>query len=1082
MLPRPSYRFHPSTLENPLGDRSTTVNVSDLHCGSCVITIQSALASLSPPPLSVEVSVVSQTVTVHHLHALSSDAIQAAILDAGFDVPQLRDHGPGPSKRREKHVQQCTLCQNEHATSPTSPPASAPSPSLFRLTLSVGGMTCASCSNSLTRALSDIPGISDVVVSFLGSSAIALIDSKELSNVALEAVEDCGFEGHVMTIEPTASASHLSPEFRTLSLRVDGMFCKHCPVKVMAALEAFGSRVSITTPLTSYTDPVLTVSYKPDPPSFTIRTIIASIEASNSPPFDVAIHRPPSLEERAKKMHEREQRHLLFRTLFTVVVAIPTFIIGILFMSLVKEGNPSKDYLSSPMWVGNTSRSTWALFFLALPVMFYSAGLFHRRSIKEIRALWRKGSKTPIYHRFIRFGSMNLLISAGVTVAFTASVCLLALSASQPPQMKGDTSTYFDSVVFLTMFLLAGRYLEAYSKTRTSDAITSLASLRPVEAQLVVAASNHGSFLEKPPHYDPEKAEGGTNMDTSSGGRILKTTPDFLEVGDIIRCNTGSTPPADGTIVDLSKSTFTFDESMLTGESMPVSKMEGDQVYLGSINRGQSVLIRVDTIGGGTMLDNIVKVVREGSTRRAPIERVADVITSFFVPVITLLAILTWLLWLILAYTGALPPSYLDIEIGGWTVWSLRFAIAVFVVACPCGIALAAPTALLVGSGLAAKHGILARGGGEAFQEMERVNIVVFDKTGTLTEGEQPRVSDCEFTPDFHLSKEVLLGIAAELESATSHPLAIAVRHYCAANGAHHQNGSSFVETAGLGVEARFNAGTAIIGSQAFMEKHNITIDDSTSRTIQTWKTEAKSVVFLAVSDGMGSEQFGTIAAVFAVTDPIRPEAESVVSWFAKRGVSTWMISGDNIITASAVAKMVGIPLSNVIAGVLPHEKGEKIQMLQTGAHKTPNGFWQSINGQPKIARNIVAMVGDGINDAVALTVADIGVAIGSGSDVAISSASFILLSSDLRALITLCDLSRSIMKRVRVNFVWAILYNLAALPIAAGVVYPAGHVRLDPVWASLAMALSSVSVVCSSLALKLYQPPKLLDSAVSRV
>ncbi|KAJ7700064.1 hypothetical protein B0H17DRAFT_1253904 [Mycena rosella] len=1046
---------------NPLGDRLTTIHVSNLHCGSCVLTIQRALASLSPPPLSVEVSVVSQTVTVHHFDALFPDAIHSAIHDAGFDVPELGEPEPSSSKRQVTHVQQCTLCQNVDSTAERADSSAlAHSPSVlpdssFRLTLSVGGMSCASCVNSITRALSEITGVSDVVVSLLESSATALIDQKELSQVVSDCVEDCGFEAHIMSVEPIVTSERPpSDSSRIVSLRVDSVFCKHCPMKVMAALESLGSRLTIITPLTSHTSPIVTVSYSPDPPSFTI-------QSSNSPPFDVTIHRPPSLEERAKAMHERQQRHLLFRTLFTMVVAIPTFIIGIVFMSLVKEGNPTKDYLMAPMWTGNTSRSSWALFFLSLPVMFYSAGLFHRRSIKEIKALWRKGSKTPILQRFIQFGSMNLLVSTGVTVAFTASVCLLTLSSRQPPQMKGDTTTYFDSVVFLTMFLLAGRYLEGYSKARTSDAITSLAGLRSVEAQLVVAASPHDSFPEKPQNYDPEKAESNTDMDTSLGMRILKTTPDFLEVGDIIRCNTGTTPPRTG-------------PSMLTGESMPVSKVDSDKVYLGSINRGQTVHIKVDTIGGDNMLDNIIKVVREGSTRRAPIERVADVITGYFVPVITLLAILTWLLWLILAYTGVLPSSYLDIDIGGWTVWALEFSIAVFVVACPCGISLAAPSALLVGAGLAAKHGILARGGGEAFQEMERVDVVVFDKTGTLTMGEEPRVSDCEFTPDTCWKREVLLGISAELESVTSHPLAIAIRHYCASNGAIEQSGSSFVETAGLGVEARFEKDTAIIGSQAFMEQHGVAIDESTSRVIQTWKSEAKSVVFLAVSDG---PEFGALAAVFAVTDLIRKEAESVVAWFAKQNVSTWMISGDNVTTASAVARMVGIPVSNVIAGVLPHEKGEKIQMLQTGALNRPNSYWQSISRRPKPTRNIVAMVGDGINDAVALTVADIGIAIGSGSDVAISSASFILLSSDLRALIILCDLSRSIMKRVRLNFLWAIMYNVAALPIAAGAVYPAGHVRLDPVWASLAMALSSVSVVCSSLALNLYRAPRLPES-----
>ncbi|KAJ6613478.1 heavy metal translocatin [Mycena sp. CBHHK59/15] len=1050
---------------HPLGDCLTTVHVSNLHCGSCVITIQSALESLSPLPLSVEVSVVTQLITVHHLSALSADTIQSAILNAGFDVPQDPDPA-GSLKRHKTHVQQCDLCQKEQAGD------ALPDPARHHL----------------------MPGVSDVVVSLLESSATALIDHEELSELASESVEDCGFEAHIISVEPLASSDHnktRSTTLRTVSLRVDGMFCKHCPQKVMAALEALGPQVEIKTPLVSQTSPVLTLSYKPDPPSFTIRTIVAALESANSPPFDVAIHRPPSLEERAKAMHDREQRHLLFRTLFTVVVAIPTFVIGIVFMSLVKEGNNTKDYLMSPMWTGNTSRSTWALFFLALPVMFYSAGLFHRRSIKEIRALWRSGSQTPIFQRFIRFGSMNLLVSTGVTVAFFASVGLLALSARQPPQMKGDTTTYFDSVVFLTMFLLAGRYLEGYSKARTADAITALANLRPVEARLVVAATSRDSFPEKPTDYDAEKADPDTDF-APLGMRTQRISPDFLEVGDIVSISTGGSPPADGTIVADYQRTSTFDESMLTGESMPVVKHANDKVYLGTINKGPSVHIKVDATGGGSMLDNIVKVVREGSTHRAPIERVADVITGYFVPIITLLAILTWVLWLILAFSGALPRSYLDIEIGGWgnnsylhheTVWSLEFAIAVFVVACPCGVALAAPTALLVGSGLAAKFGILARGGGEAFQEMERVDVVVFDKTGTLTMGEEPRVSDSEFMVDGRWTKETLLGIAAELESATSHPLAIAIQHFCSSHGAIEQTGSSFLETAGLGIEAKFEGCTGIIGSQAFMEQHGVVIDDNTAQRVHTWKAEAKSVVFFAICDhvsDLGPSE--TLVAVFAITDPIRSEAPSVISWFSKQGISVWMVSGDNVTTAAAVAKMVGIPASNVIAGVLPHEKGDKIQMLQRDGPKRPKGFWSSISGRPKTERSTVAMVGDGINDAVALVVADVGIAIGSGSDVAISSASFILLSSDLQALIALCDLSRSIMRRVRMNFVWAIMYNLAALPIAAGAIYPAGHARLNPVFASLAMALSfvflessnSVSVVCSSLALKLYKPPKL--------
>ncbi|KAJ7228679.1 E1-E2 ATPase-domain-containing protein [Mycena pura] len=1060
---RPSYRFHPSMDHKPLGVRLTTIHVSNLHCGSCVITIELALAALNPPPVSVDVSVVSQAVSVRHIDALSPDAIQSAILDAGFDVdiPQTDNES---SDRHQKHVQQCALCQSER--SDATPPASTPSPQLLRLTLSVGGMTCSSCTGSITRALEDIPGVSDVVVSLLEKSATALITRLELADVALESVENCGFDAQLMSVQPVTSegVQRSSNTSRIISLRVDGMFCKHCPMKAMAALKALGPRVVVVTPITSHTNPVLTVSYKPDSPSLTIRTIIAALESSNFPPFQVTIHKLPSLEERARAMHAREQQHLLYRLIFTIVVAIPTFIIGIVFMSLVKDDNPTRMYFMEPIWTGNTARATWALFFLALPVMFYSAALFHRRSIHEIRGLWRRGSRTPIWKRFVRFGSMNLLVSTGVSVAFFASVGLLALAAQQPRQQQGDTTTYFDSVVLLTMFLLAGRYLEGYSKAHTADAISALASLRPVEAQLVTDALPRDSVSNKPKDYDPEKAESDAELGT--GTRIVNISPELLEVGDIVRCNAGVTPPADGTIVAGDKDAFNFDESMLTGEAMAVVKRAGDQVYLGSINKGQSAFIRVDTVGGGTMLDNIAAVVREGSTRRAPIERIADVITAHFVPVVTLLAVLTWLLWLIAAYTGVLPASYLDIQIGGWVVWSLEFSIAVFVVACPCGIGLAAPTALLVGSGLAAQAGLLARGGGEAFQEMSRVDVIVFDKTGTLTAGVDPCVSDSFFTPTepSPWTREALLGMAAALESASSHPLAGAVRRFCEESGASERSVSEVEETPGLGVEGRFGAGTtAIVGSQVFMEQRGFVVDARMTEVVEEWKAEAKSVVFLAVSDGSDADSacFGGVVAAFAVTDPIRSEAPGVVSWFAKRGVSTWMISGDNAITAHAVAKMVGIPEQNVIAGVLPHEKGERIEMLQARRPTRSKGFsWFQGRDKNQVPRSIVAMVGDGVNDSIV-------------SDVAISSASFILLSSDLRSLMTLCDLAQRIMNRVRLNFAWAIVYNIAALPIAAGALYPAGHIRLDPVWASLAMALSSVSVVCSSLALKLYRPPK---------
>ncbi|KAJ8455795.1 hypothetical protein ONZ45_g18864 [Pleurotus djamor] len=551
------------------------------------------------------------------------------------------------------------------------------------------------------------------------------------------------------------------------------MFCQNCPTKLTSALVQFGSAVEVVKPPQGFNDPLITVRYTPDVPNLTIRTITSALAAAKSPPFNVSTHQPPSLEQLARRIHAREQRRLMTRLILSVIIAIPTFIIGIVYMTLVKSDDPIKEYLMEPMWAGNASRTEWALFFLATPVYFYSASLFHKHSIKELSALWRRGSPVPILRRFIRFGSMNLLVSSAVSVAYFASIALLALAASQSPMDHGmaETTSYFDSVVFLTMFLLAGnethfilrdrviilthalsgRVVEAYSKARTADAITALGSLRPSEALLLTRRSTEKGTDEKGRFSiddDLEKAESTNGSEAAPPGvDVEKVLVSLLEVGDIVRVPHGATPPADGVLVAPFHDGL-FDESSLTGESRLIKKQEGDSVFLGTINKGNMVHVRVGFIGGETMLDRIVNVVREGQTRRAPIERVADMITGYFVPVVTFLAISTWLIWLILGLTGSLPEDYLDIPIGGWPVWSLGFAIAVFVVACPCGIGLAAPTALLVGSGLAAKHGILARGGGEAFQEMAQVDLVVFDKTGTLTEGGDPKVSDVLILPD----------------------------------------------------------------------------------------------------------------------------------------------------------------------------------------------------------------------------------------------------------------------------------------------------------------------------------------------
>ncbi|KAL1603606.1 hypothetical protein SLS60_005194 [Paraconiothyrium brasiliense] len=1016
-----------------------TVAISGMTCSSCVSSITHVVEEL-PFVRSVNVNLLTNSGTIIFEGKEKLKLVVEAIEDAGFDA----------------NVENVEVFDT------------------WKATYAIGGMTCSACVGNISRALEMHSWVDKVDVNLVTNSATVVFSGKDHLPQVTETIEDVGYDATLDKIESSNTSKPESSD-RTMGIRIEGMFCHHCPLDVMRILsEDYGVQHGIEFEKQTFSEhsPILNIKYKPDPPAFTIRDIFRSIENLN-PNFKPSVYHPPTIEDRAREMHARERRRVLFRLLLSVTIAIPTFIFGIVFMSLVKETHPIRRYVMQPMWAGNATRLSWALFILATPVYFLAADTFHRRAIKEVKAMWRPGSRTPFLHRFIRFGSMNMLMSLGTSIAYFASVVELALAATK--RSSGSMNdTYFDAVVFLTMFILVGRFLEAYSKAKTGDAVTSLGKLRPEGAILV----------------DSEKGD-------------TKIATDLLEVGDIVRVHHGTSPPFDGTIID---GTTTFDESSLTGESRPVKKEPGDTVYSGTVNKGSPVRIKVTTIAGTSMLDQIINAVREGQTHRAPVERVADTITSHFVPFVVLVAVSTWLIWLILGTTGGIPQDWMNEGSGGWALWSLRFAIAVFVIACPCGIGLAAPTALFVGGGLAAQHGILVKGGGEAFQEASTLDCIVFDKTGTLTEGGDPAVTDHSFNVECSESPAVVFDLVKALEENSNHPIAKALVSFSKTRSNNTLETITVDEIPGKGLKGTLMLDnrkiTVIAGNEAFMTDHFVSIPDAQASVLQTWKGRGESVALVALLSGATkddttpAEEHCNLACAFAIADPLRPEAISVISQLKKRGIDVWMLSGDNQTTANAVGSQVGIPASNIIAGVLPEQKAEKITYLQKTLTKTHNSALSclSIFSSSKPKRATVAMVGDGINDAPALSTADLSIAIGSGSDVALSSSSFILINSHLASVLTLLDLSRVVFRRVYLNFGWALVYNIIAMPIAAGVLYPvttgtksmdmhhngigmeAGmgmgdtgvkHVRLDPVWASLAMALSSVSVVCSSLLLR---------------
>jgi Cu+-exporting ATPase len=1079
--PKPS--FDASVSQEPVSDSFVTVNASTtpevykatlaiagMTCSSCISAITHAVQG-HPWVQSVNINLLTNSGVVIFNGKEKCEELVGTIQDCGFDVVvEKLEEVRSSSSRAVATMKQ----QTER----------------WCATYSLGGLTCAACIGNVSRALEQHTWIEKVDINLVSNSATIVFKGKEHLPDIAESIEDIGYIATLDQVVQQGTTVTATIE-RSVAIRIDGMFCHHCPPNIVRGLkEVFAQEETFTLedPLISLQQPILHIRYVPGPPDFTIRRIFTAIKFLN-PGFQPSVFHPPTIEERARQMHAQERARILYRLILCVIVAIPTFVLGIVFMSLISSKSPIRMYLMGKMWAGNVTRLSWALFILATPVYFFAADTFHRRALKELRSLWRPGSRTSYLHRFTRFGSMNMLISLGTTIAYLASIVELILAATKKSSGSMNDS-YFDAVVFLTMFLLIGRFLEAYSKARTGDAVTSLGKLRPNEAVL----------------FDSEK--GDTRIAT-----------DLLEIGDIVRVHYGTSPPFDGEVTEGSSN---FDESSLTGESRPVKKFEGDTVFSGTVNKGAPVKIRVTTVSGTSMLDQIINAVREGQSRRAPVERVADTITSHFVPFVIAAAIVTWLVWLVLGTTGGIPSDWKNEGAGGWALWSLRFAIAVFVIACPCGIGLAAPTALFVGGGLAAKHGILVRGGGEAFQEASSLDCIVFDKTGTLTQGGDPAVTNHRFSGD--QNKALVLGIVRALEENSNHPIARALVSFC--NNESYDTAAAVAvdEVPGKGLKGTFRVHgqeiTAIIGNESFMVDHQVPVLADDASSLQEWKSQGESVALIALlssqqeqhetvqqSDLVESSPLSTaitattaapvwqLACIFSIADPLRPEAITVIAALRARNIDVWMLSGDNPTTANAVGAQVGIPSSNIIAGVLPEQKAEKIKYLQQTLTKPRKSlFFSRWRKNSKPERATVAMVGDGINDAPALSTADLSIAIGSGSDIALSSSSFILINSRLTTILTLLDLSRVVFRRVYFNFGWALVYNLVAMPIAAGLLFPITtgskpmdmhhngvgmdggmamenggrkHVRLDPVWASLAMALSSVSVICSSLALR---------------
>ena len=430
------------------------------------------------------------------------------------------------------------------------------SPALFRVTISIGGMTCASCSNTITEEIQKYPWVSRIVVNLVTNSATVDIKEKDRAHEVVEAVEDLGYEAALDKVVNLEEQRQASADSREVEIQIDGIFCPKCPDRIGKTLRNLGSSRVDLLKLPSRDMPFVKVRYTPQAPTFTIRHILKAIEATD-PSLEAEIYHPPTLEERSRAIRAKHQRELFWRMMLTLVMAVPSFVLGIVYMSLVSEDDNTKRFLMEP-WASGLSRLQIILFVLATPVYFFAADIFHVRAIKELRAMWRPGSRTPLAERFYKFGSMNMLMSLGTTIAYVSSIAQMIAAAVRDDGPVPDHSFYFDSVVFLTLFLLAGRLIEAYSKSKTGDAVGALAKLRPSTALLL-------------------------GQDPLQGETVTITPIDQLECNDVIRIPNGTSPAADGVLVSGESS---FDESSLTGESRPIAKAPGDEVFAGTMNKG----------------------------------------------------------------------------------------------------------------------------------------------------------------------------------------------------------------------------------------------------------------------------------------------------------------------------------------------------------------------------------------------------------------------------------------------------------------------------------------------------------------
>ncbi|KAI8962572.1 putative copper-transporting P-type ATPase [Daldinia sp. FL1419] len=1094
---------------------TTTLRVGGMTCGACTSAVEAGFKGVDGVG-SVSVSLVMErAVVMHDPQRVPAETIQEIIEDRGFEAEVLSTDLPTP-------LQTPRLVESKDSNEPSTTVT----------TIAVEGMTCGACTSAIEGGFSDVAGVKHFSISLLSERAVIEHDASLLpADQIIEIIEDRGFGATLVSSEeskPTNKSGSDNAEASTLAtttVAIEGMTCGACtsaiesgfagvegvlrfnisllaeravithdivkltPEKIAEIIEdrGFGANVlSTLADMSDHSGGCSTAQFKiyGDPDAAAAKTIedtllslpgVRSAKLSMSTSRLTVSHQPSLTGLRAlveevenlgfnalvadnddnnaqleslAKTREIQQWKRAFQ--ISLSFAVPVFFIGMIFPMMI----PILDFGGLQLLPGLFLGDVICLI-LTIPIQFGIGKRFYVSAFKSIK------HKSP---------TMDVLVVLGTSAAFFFSVFAMVISLLFPPHNR--PSTIFDTSTMLITFITLSRFLENRAKGQTSKALSRLMTLAPSMATIYadpIAAEKaaEGWDIAKSGNSEASALDGNAEE-----AKVIPT--ELISVGDIVIIRPGDKIPADGIIV---RGETYADESMVTGEAIPVQKRKGSNVIGGTVNGHGRVDFRVTRAGRDTQLSQIVKLVQDAQTNRAPIQRLADTLAGYFVPTILVLGFLTFSTWMILSHVLINPPKiFLQAESGGKLMVCVKLCISVIVFACPCALGLATPTAVMVGTGVGAENGILVKGGA-ALEATTKITQVVLDKTGTLTYGKMSvaSIKMPSVWQDNEWRRRLWWSIVGLAEMGSEHPVGKAIlaaaRNDLGLDAEAAIDGSvgEFNAVVGRGISARVEPTTGaertryqvLVGSVRFLRENKVDVPEDAVEASEEINSKAnKSKASSAGTTNVFIAIDGKYAGHLCLADTIKEGAAAAIAVLHRMGIKTAIVTGDQLSTALAVASSVGISHDNVYAGASPDQKQVIIREIQDRGE-------------------CVAMVGDGINDSPALATANVGIAMSSGTDVAMEAADVVLMRpNDLMDIPAALHLARTIFLRIKLNLTWACMYNVIGLPFAMGVFLPIGW-HLHPMAAGAAMACSSVSVVVSSLLLKLWKRPQWMEEAL---